>query len=89
MAEEITYSIDDIIQGELELEQDVNVILGAASDQNCSYDQGYVYRQPIFSCLTCNESGTSGITRWSMFSLYFSVPREPRSRHESCLYTYP
>ena len=45
MAEEITYSIDDIIQGELELEQDVNVILGAASDQNCSYDQGYVYRQ--------------------------------------------
>ena len=60
MAEEITYSIDDIIQGEVELEQEVNIILGAASDQNCSYDQGYVYRQPVFSCLTCNEGGTGG-----------------------------
>ena len=60
MAEEITYSIDDIIQGEVELEQEANIILGSASDQNCSYEQGYVYRQPIFSCLTCNESGTSG-----------------------------
>ena len=40
MAEEITYSIDDIIQGELELEQDVNVILGAASDQNVATIKG-------------------------------------------------
>ena len=56
MAEEHTYSIDDIIQGEVELEQEVNVILGATSDQKCTYDEGYIYRQPIFSCVTCSDN---------------------------------
>ncbi|KAI6647209.1 E3 ubiquitin-protein ligase UBR7 [Oopsacas minuta] len=56
MAEEVTYSIDDIIQGEVELEQEANVILGSASDQHCSYEQGYLYRQPVFSCITCRSN---------------------------------
>ena len=55
MAEEQTYSIDDIIQGEVELEQEVNVILGSTSDQKCTYDGGYIYRQPVFSCITCSD----------------------------------
>ena len=56
MAEELTYSIDDIIQGEVELEQEVNVILGSTSDQKCTYNEGYLYRQPIFSCITCYKN---------------------------------
>ena len=58
----MTYSVEDIIQGELEVEQEVNVILGGTSDQKCTYEQGYLYRQPVFVCLTCspNETGEGG-----------------------------
>eukprot|EP00088_Acartia_fossae_P067970 TRINITY_DN8536_c0_g1_i3.p1 TRINITY_DN8536_c0_g1~~TRINITY_DN8536_c0_g1_i3.p1 ORF type:complete len:408 (-),score=107.34 TRINITY_DN8536_c0_g1_i3:577-1800(-) len=45
----------DVLQDEQELEEDANAVLGAADDQNCTYDEGYLARQPLYACLTCTQ----------------------------------
>jgi len=45
----------DVLKDEQELEEDANAVLGAADDQNCTYDEGYVGRQPLYSCTTCTQ----------------------------------
>lgn len=47
------YSLQEIIESEKEQNEIASAVLGASDAQNCSYNQGYVYRQALFCCLTC------------------------------------
>jgi len=49
----------DVLQDEQELEEDAKAVLGAADDKNCTYSQGYMVRQPLYSCLTCAPAGST------------------------------
>jgi E3 ubiquitin-protein ligase UBR7 len=58
--EKETYSLQDVIEHENQIKDIANAVLGASDHTNCSYDQGYVYRQALYSCLTClNENKTN------------------------------
>ncbi|KAK6636047.1 hypothetical protein RUM43_009699 [Polyplax serrata] len=52
----------DVLQEENELEEDANAVLGGADDKMCTYSKGYIYRQPLYACATCNppETGKAG-----------------------------
>ncbi|CAF0944152.1 unnamed protein product [Brachionus calyciflorus] len=52
------YSLEEIIESEKEQNEIANAVLGASDAQNCSYKQGYVYRQALYCCLTCLNSST-------------------------------
>ncbi|XP_043192753.1 putative E3 ubiquitin-protein ligase UBR7 isoform X2 [Amphibalanus amphitrite] len=45
----------DVLQEEEELDEDAAAVLGNTDDKHCSYDQGYMKRQPLYSCLTCSD----------------------------------
>jgi E3 ubiquitin-protein ligase UBR7 len=47
------FSLQDVIDQEKEIKDMADAVLGASDHVNCSYDQGYVYRQALYSCLTC------------------------------------
>jgi E3 ubiquitin-protein ligase UBR7 len=49
------FSLEEVIQSELENKEIANAVLGASDHTNCSYDTGYVYRQALYSCLTCKK----------------------------------
>ncbi|XP_037077298.1 putative E3 ubiquitin-protein ligase UBR7 [Pollicipes pollicipes] len=44
----------DVLKEEEDLDDDAAAVLGNTDDKNCSYDQGYVKRQPLYACLTCS-----------------------------------
>lgn len=50
----------DVLEEENELEEDANAVLGGSDDKTCTYSKGYVLRQPLYSCKTCNpvDNGT-------------------------------
>jgi E3 ubiquitin-protein ligase UBR7 len=43
----------DVLKEEEKLEEDAYAVLGGSDDKNCTYDQGYVNRQALYSCRTC------------------------------------
>ncbi|RNA26441.1 E3 ubiquitin- ligase UBR7 [Brachionus plicatilis] len=47
------FSLQEIIDSEKEQTEIASAVLGASDAQNCSYTQGYVYRQALYCCLTC------------------------------------
>lgn len=48
----------DVLEEEQELEDEANAVLGSSDDQNCTFPQGYVNRQALYSCKTCTgENG--------------------------------
>jgi len=52
-----TCSLQDVIDDEKERNDIANAVLGASDPTNCSYKNGYVYRQALYFCLTClNET---------------------------------
>ncbi|CAG9766510.1 unnamed protein product [Ceutorhynchus assimilis] len=48
-----TVTLQDVMEIQDELVNDAAAILGAASDKKCSYAEGYLKRQALYSCLTC------------------------------------
>jgi E3 ubiquitin-protein ligase UBR7 len=46
-------SLQELIDSEKKQSETANAVLGASDENNCSYDHGYVYRQALYSCLTC------------------------------------
>eukprot|EP00795_Rhopilema_esculentum_P004670 gene4670-20954_t len=56
-------SMVDILEGGKALEDEATAVLGASDDQNCTYPQGYVNRQALYSCLSCapEEDSPAGI----------------------------
>jgi len=49
----------DVLNDEEKLEDEVYAVLGASDDKNCTYEQGYLNRQALYSCRTCMSNNTS------------------------------
>jgi len=45
----------DVLQDEQSLEKDAAAVLGNVSDTACTYTLGYMTRQPVYACKTCQE----------------------------------
>lgn len=43
----------DVLNEEEKLEEDAYAVLGGSDDKNCTYEQGYITRQALYSCRTC------------------------------------
>lgn len=52
-SEVVTMTLNDVLELEDELIENTAAVLGAANDKACSYGEGYLKRQALYSCLTC------------------------------------
>ncbi|XP_043929626.1 putative E3 ubiquitin-protein ligase UBR7 [Protopterus annectens] len=50
-------SLVDVLEENEQLESDACAVLGASDPERCSYPEGYVKRQALYSCSTCNPRG--------------------------------
>ena len=48
-------SLQDVIDCETERNEIANAVLGASDPVNCSYKDGYIYRQALYCCITCSK----------------------------------
>ncbi|XP_060531169.1 putative E3 ubiquitin-protein ligase UBR7 [Cylas formicarius] len=51
--EVVTLTLNEVLELEDELIANAAAVLGAANDKACSYAEGYLKRQALYSCLTC------------------------------------
>uniref|UniRef100_A0A0A1WLD1 Putative E3 ubiquitin-protein ligase UBR7 n=1 Tax=Zeugodacus cucurbitae TaxID=28588 RepID=A0A0A1WLD1_ZEUCU len=51
--DESSVTMVDVLQEEHELEEEYNAVLGASDEKCCTYSQGAIKRQALYSCLTC------------------------------------
>ncbi|KAK7077411.1 putative E3 ubiquitin-protein ligase ubr7 [Halocaridina rubra] len=51
--EEKGITMVDVLNEEEERELDAAAVLGGTDDSSCTYDMGYVKRQPLYACVTC------------------------------------
>ncbi|PKU72624.1 putative E3 ubiquitin-protein ligase UBR7 [Dendrobium catenatum] len=58
---EQTVTIEEYIEGIEAEELEADLVLGGDEGKECTYDNGYMKRQAIFSCLTCVPSGNAGV----------------------------
>lgn len=54
-------SMIDVLKEENELEEEANAVLGDSDDQNCTYPMGYVSRQALYACATCDPETSAGV----------------------------
>ncbi|KAL3265555.1 hypothetical protein HHI36_009760 [Cryptolaemus montrouzieri] len=50
-------TLNEVLQYEDQMMEDTAAVLGALNDKNCSYVEGYIKRQALYSCLTCIPEG--------------------------------
>ncbi|XP_034827301.1 putative E3 ubiquitin-protein ligase UBR7 [Maniola hyperantus] len=43
----------DVLQEQEDFEEDVNAVLGASDEKDCTYSKGYIKRQALYACMTC------------------------------------
>lgn len=43
------------------IEKEADLVLGGDEGKECTYNNGYMKRQAIFSCLTCTPNGNAGV----------------------------
>lgn len=60
---EEVWAISDILNGEEKVMEEVAAVLGDTDDINCSYDNGYMKRQPLYACLTCIVEAKEDFTK--------------------------
>lgn len=53
-----------------EQELEADLILGGDDGKECTYKQGYLKRQAVFSCLTCTPSGEAGFCTACSFACH-------------------
>lgn len=58
---EQTYTMDEFIEGIEAQELEADMVLGGDEGKECTYLNGYMKRQAIFSCLTCVPNGNAGV----------------------------
>ncbi|VFQ99356.1 unnamed protein product [Cuscuta campestris] len=58
---EPTVSIEEYLKDVEEQELEADLVLGGDEGKECTYNNGYMKRQAIFSCLTCTPDGNAGI----------------------------
>lgn len=77
------YSLQELIESEKERDEIASAVLGASDAQNCSYSQGYVYRQALYCCLTCLKANPD-----NLHGICLACSYECHQNHELCeLYT--
>ncbi|CAH2078131.1 unnamed protein product [Thlaspi arvense] len=59
--QEGTVSINEYIESLDAEELEVDLVLGGDEGDECTYPKGYMKRQAIFSCITCNPEGNAGV----------------------------
>ena len=60
--EETVMRLSEVVAAEEEAEEAAVAVLGASDAEVCSYPQGYVPRQALYSCLSCQKEGeVSGV----------------------------
>ncbi|EXB28669.1 Putative E3 ubiquitin-protein ligase [Morus notabilis] len=58
---EQTVSIQEYLDDVEEQELEADLVLGGDEGKECTYNNGYMKRQAIFSCLTCTPDGNAGV----------------------------
>ncbi|KAJ7952145.1 PHD finger protein-related [Quillaja saponaria] len=58
---EPTISIQEYLKDVDEQELEADLVLGGDEGKECTYSNGYMKRQAVFSCLTCTPDGNSGV----------------------------
>lgn len=61
--EQSIVTLGEVLQNEQEMIDDVNAVLGAIDDKKCTYSEGYMKRQALYSCLTCIPEAKSDVTK--------------------------
>uniref|UniRef100_A0A7N0UMG2 UBR-type domain-containing protein n=1 Tax=Kalanchoe fedtschenkoi TaxID=63787 RepID=A0A7N0UMG2_KALFE len=56
-----TVSFQEYLEGVEEQELEADLVLGGDEGKECTYANGYMKRQAIFSCLTCTPEGNAGV----------------------------
>lgn len=56
-----TVTMDEYIEGIEAQELEADLVLGGDEGKECTYSNGYMKRQAIFSCLTCVPDGSAGV----------------------------
>lgn len=54
-------TLDEVLQEQQQMIDDANAVLGAIDDKKCSYSEGYMKRQALYSCLTCIPEARSDL----------------------------
>jgi len=54
--DESSVTMMDVLEQQEAMEEDADTVLGCEDDA-CTYPKGYVYRQALYSCLTCTPAG--------------------------------
>ncbi|XP_054154082.1 putative E3 ubiquitin-protein ligase UBR7 [Oppia nitens] len=54
-----TVTMLDVLQEEQDLEENAFAVLGGSDDKHCTYLKGYVNRQALYACKTCQLVATS------------------------------
>ncbi|KAK6947914.1 Zinc finger, UBR-type [Dillenia turbinata] len=58
---EQTISINEYLKEVEDQELEADLVLGGDEGKECTYTNGYMKRQAIFSCLTCTPDGNAGV----------------------------
>lgn len=58
---EQTMTMEEYFEGVEAQELEADLVLGGDDGKECTYANGYMKRQAVFSCLTCVPSGNAGI----------------------------
>ncbi|KAF9616362.1 hypothetical protein IFM89_029616 [Coptis chinensis] len=58
---EQTVSIQEFLQNAEDEELEADLVLGGDEGKECTYNNGYMKRQAVFSCLTCVPDGNAGV----------------------------
>ncbi|XP_057511627.1 uncharacterized protein LOC130793784 [Actinidia eriantha] len=58
---EPTVSIQEYLKDVEDQELEADLVLGGDEGKDCTYSNGYMKRQAIFSCLTCTPDGNAGV----------------------------
>lgn len=53
---DVELTMQDVLEEEQELEEDAKAVLGDCDDKNCTYSEGYLPRQALYSCATCSSN---------------------------------
>ncbi|XP_022116668.2 putative E3 ubiquitin-protein ligase UBR7 isoform X2 [Pieris rapae] len=54
LEDEKVVTMMDVLKEQEDFEEDANAVLGASDDKNCTFFMGYIKRQAIYACMTCN-----------------------------------
>ncbi|XP_058985748.1 putative E3 ubiquitin-protein ligase UBR7 [Musca domestica] len=61
--DESSVTMLDVLEEEKELEEEYAAVLGASDEKACTYAQGPVKRQALYSCLTCCPEARNDLTK--------------------------